>query len=340
MNFGMLGYAHVHAAGYAQSVNQLPGSKLVAVSDSDERRRLSAVARHGGDGCADYRTLLARADVEAVIVMSETAHHRELVSAAAAAGKHVICEKPIATNLVDGQAIVDACRAHGVKLQALFPMRFSRPAIELRRMVRNGAVGTPLAVKATNPGRVGPGWFADPILAGGGAVIDHTVHVADMLRWIFDEEIVQVYAEIDTRLHPGLPVDDVGVLMLTMGSGLTASLDASWSRPENWPTWGGLTFDVIGDRGVLAMDVGVERLSVVVDRQPPYSFLEWGSDPGAPLLQAFIDAVRNDTETPVTGEDGLRALEVALCAYESARRLAPVSCPLGGAGPVAETNRA
>ena len=85
---------------------------------------------------------------------------------------------------------------------------------------------------------------------------------------------------------------------------------------------------MIGDRGVLAMDAGTERLSVVSDRGPAYAFLEWGSDVSRPFLQAFIDAVHNDTETPVTGEDGLRALEVALCAYESARLQAPVSCPL------------
>ncbi len=327
MNFGMLGFAHVHAPGYAESVNHLPGSRLVAISDHDAVRLEGAVAGHGGDGYADYRALLERSDVEAVLVMAETAHHRALVCAAAAAGKHVICEKPIATTWVDGQAIVAACRNHGVKLQTLFPMRFSRPAIELRAKTREGMIGTPLAVKATNPGRVGPGWFVDPVLAGGGAVMDHTVHVVDLLRWIFDKEIVEVYAEIDTRLHPGLPVDDVGVLMLTLQGGLTASLDSSWSRPKTWPTWGGLTVEIIGDRGVLAMDAFSEKLQLVEERAPSWSFLSWGADVNTAFLQAFVDAVRRDVEPPITGEDGLQALGVALCAYESARRNLPVACP-------------
>jgi UDP-N-acetylglucosamine 3-dehydrogenase len=327
MNFGMLGFAHVHAAGIAECVRQRADSELTAISDHDPDRLAGAVARFGGEGYADYCDLLANADVEAVIVMAETSRHRELIRAAAAAGKHVLCEKPIATTRSDGQAIVDACREHGVKLQTYFPMRFSRPVIELRRLVREGTIGGPLSVKATNPGQAGSGWFVDPVLAGGGAVMDHTVHVADLLRWIFDDEIVEVYAEIGTRLHPGLPVDDVGVLTLKLRSGLTASLDSSWSRPKTWPTWGGLTIEVIGERGVLAMDAFNEKVRLVEDRSPRSSFLSWGADANAAALQAFIDAVRHDTEPLVTGEDGLRALEVALCAYVSAGQKKPVVCP-------------
>jgi predicted dehydrogenase len=84
---------------------------------------------------------------------------------------------------------------------------------------------------------------------------------------------------------------------------------------------------VIGDRGVLAMDAFSEKLWLVEDRVPSSAFLPWGADVNAAFLQAFIDAVRSDAEPPVTGEDGLRALEVALCAYESARQHEPVACP-------------
>jgi predicted dehydrogenase len=159
--------------------------------------------------------------------------------------------------------------------------------------------------------------------------MDYTVHVADLLRWIFGEEIVRVYAEIGTRFHPHLPVDDCGILMLTLESGLPASLDASWSRPKSWPTWGGLTMEVIGERGVLSMDAFRQNLERFDDRGRQYSLLPWteGGDPG--LVHAFIDAVCGGTEPLVTGEDGVKALEVALCAYASAKRGAPVACPGG-----------
>jgi predicted dehydrogenase len=323
----MLGFAHVHAPGYAACLATIPDAELVAVADDQPERLADAVRRFGGEPYDDPVALLGRGDVEAVVVMAENARHRELVVAAAEAGKHVLCEKPLATTRADGLAMVETCRERGVKLGTVFPVRFNPAAIALRQAIEDGAIGAPLAVKATNPGQVPPGWFTDPALAGGGAVMDHTVHVADLLRWIFGREIVEVYAEVDTLLHRGLPVDDVGVLMLRLAGGLTASLDASWSRPKSWPTGAGLTMEVVGEGGVVAMDAFRANLQLVEDRGPSHRLLPWAGGGDAALVEDFMAAVREDREPLVTGEDGLRALEVALCAYESARRREPVACP-------------
>jgi UDP-N-acetylglucosamine 3-dehydrogenase len=327
MKVGIISFAHGHANGHAHCLAQLPDVELAAIADCDDVRLREAVEHFGGDAYVDYRDLLARDDVEAVLITSPNAEHREHVIAAAQAKKHILCEKPIATTRADGLAMVAACREYGVKFQTAFPVRFSAPAATLRRMVREGAVGTPLAVKATNPGRYPGGWFGDPALAGGGAVMDHTVHVADLLRWIFEAEITQVYAEIDTRLHPNLRVDDVAIMMLSLSNGIFASLDPSWSRPKTWPTWGGLTMEVIGDRGVISMDAFSQNLQLVEDRRPSHVFVPWAEGGDLPMIRGFVDAIRNDTDPPVTGEDGLRAMEVALCAYESAKRREPVACP-------------
>jgi predicted dehydrogenase len=327
MKVGIISFAHGHANGNAHCLAQLPDVELAAIADCDEARLLAAVERFGGDAYADYQDLLARDDIEAVLITSPNAEHREHVIAAAEAKKHVLCEKPIATTRSDGIEMVAACREHGVKFQTAFPVRFSAPAVALRRLVREGAVGAPLAVKATNPGRYPGGWFGDPALAGGGAVMDHTVHVADLLRWIFEAEITRVYAEIDTRFHPDLPVDDAATLLLTLSNGVFASLDPSWSRPITWPTWGGLTMEVIGDRGVISMDAFSQNLQLVEDRGPSNVFVPWAEGGDLPMIRGFIEAIQNDTDPPVTGEDGLRAMEVALCAYESAKRREPVVCP-------------
>lgn len=327
MRFGILGFAHGHAHGYAHRLNTLPDAELAAIYDHDAERLPNAVSQYGGTAYTDHADLLKREDVEAVIVMAETSRHRELVIAAAETGKHVLSEKPIATTRADGAAMVAACRERGVTFGTIFPMRFHPATFGLRQAIREGGIGTPLAVNATNHGTMPPGWFQDPVLAGGGAVMDHVVHVADLLRWIFDAEISEVYAEIDTRLTPGIPVDDVGILMVRLSNGITASLDSSWSRAKTWPTWGGVTLDVIGTDGVLAVDAFAERLRLVEDRGPSHVFVPWGEDPDLALLQAFIAAAREGRDPPVTGEDGLRALEVARCAYESARRQAPVACP-------------
>jgi predicted dehydrogenase len=327
LKVGILSFAHQHANGYAECLRGLPGVELAAIADDDPERGRRAASEFGADYHQDYLELLARPEIAAVVVCSANAHHREMTVAAAAARKHVLCEKPLATTRPDALAMIEACREQGVMLGTAFPMRFSPPVLALREALAAGAVGTPLAVMATNPGTVQSGWFVDPQLAGGGATIDHTVHVADLLRWLFGREIVRVYAEIDTRLSPGLPVDDVGVLMLDLEGGLPVSLDASWEKPKSWPIWGGVTMDVIGDRGVIAMDAFRQNLQRFDNRGRQYRLVPWaeGGDPG--LIAAFVEAVRTGTSFPVTGEDGLKALEVALCAYESARRREPVTCP-------------
>lgn len=327
MRFGLLSYAHVHAPGYAAAIAGLPEADLVAIYDDNPARLSEATERLGVSGHQDAAELLGRDDIDAVLIMAENAKHRGLTEAAAAAGKHVLCEKPLATSRNDGLAMIAACERADVGLGVVFPMRYNQSAILLREIVRSGEIGEPLAIKATNPGRVPPGWFTDPALSGGGAVMDHVVHVADLLRWIFETEIEKVYAEVDTLLNPGMAVDDVGLLMLTLSNGLTASLDASWSRPRRWPTWGGLTIDVIGDRGVAAMDAFNATITLVEDSGPRHELLAWGDGSDVELIRGFIQAIERGETPPISGVDGLRATDVALCAYQSAASGAPVTCP-------------
>lgn len=329
VRLGMLGYAHVHAPGFAWIASRMPGAEFVAVAEADPASRAIVKQTVDVETLTDPAELLARSDIDAVIVMSATSEHLALIEAAAAAGKHVLCEKPLATTYADGRAIVDACARHGVKLQTAFPMRYSPAGIALRRVVRSGELGEPLMVKATNIGTYPGGWFGDPVLAGGGAVMDHVVHVADMLRWIFDAEFTEVYAEVGTRLHPGLAVDDVAMLTMMLDNGVAATLDPSWARPASWPTWGGLTVDVVGSEQVASLDAFRENLELFDNRAAgrSYQLLPWGIDSNAGLVRDFVAAIANDTVPPITGEDGLAATAVALAAYESARRGEVVGCP-------------
>ncbi|MBA2755066.1 MAG: Gfo/Idh/MocA family oxidoreductase [Chloroflexia bacterium] len=327
LRVGIISFAHLHAVSYAGCLAAIPDARLVAIADDDPRRGTTMAARFGVDYASDSAELLARPDIDAVIVTSENAHHAAHVIAAAAAGKHVLCEKPLATTREDALTMIAACREAGVVLQTAFPMRFSPPVIALRDAIAAGAVGEPLAVMATNHGRMPPGWFSDPILAGGGAIMDHTVHVADLLRWILGREVVSVYAEAATRMHPGIAVDDVGMLLLTFDGGLFASLDASWSRPATWPTWGGLTIEVVGDAGVIAMDAFNQNVQHYDDRDGTYRLVPWGQGGDPTMVATFVEAARTGSPPPVTGEDGLRALEVVLAAYVSAASHRPEPCP-------------
>lgn len=323
VRIALLSLAHGHGYSYAAAVQASPNAELVVIADDDVERGKDAAARYSVSWEADYRETVSQAGVDAVIICSENSRHKEMTVAAAEAGKHVLCEKPLSTNLADAREMIDACARNNVQLQTAFPVRFHAAVVALRDAVRSGQIGTPLAIAARNPGRCPHSWFVDRELAGGGAVIDHTVHVVDVLRWMFGAEVTEVFAEIDTRMYD-IPVDDTGLLMLRLSNGLPVSLDTSWSRPTSWPVWGGVMIDVVGEDGVASLDAFRDNLHMSRDEGPGYSYVgvEHSGDPE--MVASFIDAVQNGTNVEVNGVDGLRAVEVALAAYESAKSGVPI----------------
>jgi len=172
-------------------------------------------------------------------------------------------------------------------------------------------------------------WFVDKELAGGGAVMDHTVHLADILRWYFGVEVVEVYAQANHILHANtVDVETGGLLMLTLANGIFASIDCSWSKPLNYPTWGGLTMELISERGLTVIDAFSQNLNIYNQPQASHRWAYWGSDANQAMINEFAAAIREQRPPRVTGEDGYKALEVALAAYKSAESGRPVRLPL------------
>ena len=166
----------------------------------------------------------------------------------------------------------------------------------------------------------------DPALAGGGAVMDHTVHLADILRWYLGSEVVEVYAQTNRIFHADeVAVETGGLLMLTFANGVFASIDCSWSKPDNYPTWGGLTFELVTDAGRGAgrrLQAKPDRLPPGRERGPPGR--TGGRTPTRPMLEEFVAAIREDRPPGISGLDGYRAVEVAQAAYASAASGQPV----------------
>ena len=202
-----------------------------------------------------------------------------------------LCEKPISVNIVDAKAMIDAADKAGVVLQTAFPVRHAEPIRRLKAAVDAGKLGDIIAINATNHGKMPPGWFLDPVQAGGGAVMDHTVHVADIVRWMLKTEFTQVYAEVDTLLHD-VDIDDCGMLTMELASGAIMSLDPSWSRPDTFTTWGDVTMELIGTKGVASIDVFRQAGMLYVANRPssPGGVYEqpWGNDADRELIEAFI----------------------------------------------------
>lgn len=325
----IMSFAHLHADFYATAISGLPDVELVGVWDDVPERGEQAAEKYGTRFFATPEELFAPENgIQGVIITSENINHKRDVLVAAEAGVDILCEKPISVSVEDAREMIERCEQAGVQLMISFPCRYSPAFLRLLDMVRGGELGEILCIKGTNRGENPGGWFNDPSLAGGGAVIDHTVHVVDLMRVMLQEEVVKVYAEIDTVFDPSLPCDDAGILTMNFEGGCCATLDASWSRPANYPIWGDVTMAVIGTGGNAWVDLFVEHIDVWRPAEGTYRWEPYGHDVNADLIADFVRCVETGAPVPITGYDGLKAMEVALGAYRAAETGRPVSLPL------------
>lgn len=321
---GILSFAHMHAQSYAREIAAHPDAVLVGIADPDPVRGAAMAAQFGTTYYPAKAALLDQG-LDGVVVASENIQHRSLVELAASAGvKAILCEKPLATVAEDARAMIDACAASGAKLATAFPCRYSPAFQRLKQQVQAGAVGEVLAIRGTNRGIMPGGWFIDTSLSGGGAVIDHSVHVADLNRVLLGREATEVYAETSSGFYHQ-DWEDTGFLTIGYEGGVFATLDTSWSRPKTFPTWGDVTLQVVGTNGVLDLDMFAQNLVHYDDRAGRIAWDHWGSGTDAGLVADFLRLISGqDAPNLATGEDGLRALAVALAAYRSAASGEPV----------------
>ncbi|WP_243064832.1 Gfo/Idh/MocA family protein [Humibacter sp. RRB41] len=325
MKVGIISFAHTHALSYAAILRDRSDVECV-VTDPDHALRPAgesggrALAESIGVGYLDTVDELLAWHPDAVIVCSENARHVDDVERAAAAGAHILCEKPLATTRPDAVRIIDACDRAGVSLMTAFPVRFTPQYAELRHRLQSGALGEVLSISGANNGRLPAerAWFTDPVLAGGGAVADHTVHVADLVFGLFPGvDAVKVFAVANRMLHADREAETAGLVSIEYSNGVTAVIDCSWSVPDHYPTWGGLTMRVIAEGGNAELAPFAERVDGFseTDRSPVW--LSYGVDLDAAMLDEFLSAVAVGRRPVPDGLDGLRALEVVLAAYES-----------------------
>lgn len=341
LRVGVASFAHVHAAGYTALLRDRSDVTLV-VADPDagsapiDEVRGGALARElGVDLVASYEDLFA-SDLDAVVVCTENSRHRAIVEQAAGAGVHVLCEKPLATRLDDAAAMVRACEDAGVALMTAYPVRFHPGFRALRQAVQRGELGRLLTITGTNNGQApldSRRWFVDRELAGGGSLMDHTVHLADLLDSLLATSPETVYAQVNGVVHAGeVDVETGGLVVLTYADGTVSTIDCSWSAPASYPGWGGLTLDVEGDRASVRLDAFAEHVEVFDDHVGGLRWDPVGVNLDALMLDEFLSCVRTGRTPQPDGSVGVRTLQIVLAAYQSAAlgqpvRLAPPLAP-------------
>ena len=320
VGFGQIGPVHL------RSYQQFPEKvEVAAVVDLLDEKLVLAKESGVDQVMKDYQELLARDDVDAVSVCIPTHLHRELAEQAAAAGKHVFCEKPMAMTAADASAIEAACSKAGVKLQLGFVRRFDHEWLKFREIVQSKTLGDKVVWRSVAASQGAPTpWFFQREL-GGGPFMDGAVHNYDFGHHLFGS-VKQVTAH-GTMLQPDRTVMDTGTAVIEYSTGDILQMMWSWGLQAG--TTGSAAHDVLGSEGALlftgagkdpldkeASNIGYLTINRPGREQEPHSYVK--NDMFRDELESFIDCIREDKPTLVTAEHGKEALRVALAVLESA----------------------
>jgi predicted dehydrogenase len=311
----------IHARAIAR---QVPDARLVGIADVDVGLARRLADELGVDAVyGSTAELVQGADVRAVIIAVSSSHHLAVIREAAAAGRDLFCEKPLALTIADTEAAIDAAATAGVRLQVGFMRRFD-PAYRrgMARLAR-GEVGRPILFKSLqyDPGPP-PLALADAAVSGG-IHVDMGIHEYDLARWLMADEVVEVHAWGSAVAYPELAsvgdVDSAVVSLRFAGGGNGAVELARSSTKEDVRT------EIVGERGVIA----IGRRPVT----PRSAAVAGGWGEGAlrfdaayaAEIRAFVRAIGDDTAVPVGGAEGLAALRIALAAERSMREGRPIA---------------
>ncbi|HYN89128.1 MAG TPA: Gfo/Idh/MocA family oxidoreductase [Ardenticatenaceae bacterium] len=331
VRFGILGAGVIADVRMAPAMREAVGCELVAVHARNPDKARAFATRHAlGRWYSDWQALLEDQEVDAVYVATPPYEHEAQTLAAARAGKHVLCEKPMAITLDECDRMIAACREARVRLGLCFMMRFHPVHRRMRQLLDEGFLGEPRMAEARllfELGDKSPAAFrVRPELGGGGAVMDVGVHCVDLLRFLLGREVESVSATAD-RDPAVYPSDLTTMMALRFSGAVPAAVGSSFAIPyagrNNVELYGsaGSLFSVstLGQesRGTL---IGTSAAGRWVEEPPVYNQY-------VALLDEFVTAIAEEREPSPGGEDGRAAQAVALAAYESIRSGAVV--PLG-----------
>lgn len=328
LNLGLIGAGRIGRVHAESITRRIPGATLLAVSDLFRESAESCAADFGIPHVySDHHELLAHADIDAVVICSSTDTHTQFIIDAAQAGKHVFCEKPIALDLADIDRALGAVEVAGVKLQVGFNRRFDANFHHLHEVVQSGGIGTPHLLRITSRDPAPPP--VDYIKKSGGIFLDMTIHDFDMARYLVGAEVEEVYATGNVLVDPAIgeagDLDTVAVT-LRFENGALGMIENSRQAVYGYDQ----RAEVFGSAGAVeAQNVSPARTlhstaEGVQQPKPLYFFLERYMESYVSEMRAFIDAIENDTPTPVTGSDGRIPVVMGLAAWRSYREHRPV----------------
>jgi predicted dehydrogenase len=325
-------------AGSIMQLRHVPEAKMNSLCriagfyNRTHARAEALAAEHGGRVFRSVDEMLADATIQGVVVATANSLHAPLTIQALKAGKHVLCEKPMAATIAECKAMMAAAAASGKKLMLAHNMRFEPASKLAKEIILRGEIGRPISFSAMMANR-GPelwgidksmeSWFFKPSEAILGAIGDLGIHKVDLIRWLLDDEIDEVMsylATVDKKSDSGAPIalDDIAVAVLRMRHGAVGTLTAAWTfyGQEEYGTV------IQGTEGTLRIydnsdcTVSVTKRNGDLAKYKPFERTV-GSERHSGVIDSFVESIENDSEPSITAQDGLEAMRAILACVKS-----------------------
>ena len=323
LKWGVIGASTIGREWMVPAINAQPDSTVVALASSDpERGRRYADELGIPTVYSSLTDLLSDAGIDAVYISTTNEWHESQTLAAVAAGKHVLCEKPLALSLESAQRMVAAAAGAGVVMGTNHHLRNAATHRTIRELIRAGAIGQPLAARVFHAVHLPPhlqGWRIDRPDAGGGVILDITVHDADTLRFALGDEVTEVTAMTANQGMGRAGLEDAVMGVMRFRDGVIAQFHDAFTAPH-----ASTGFEVHGTEGSLyGREVMTQRPIGTV------TIFRDGGEEAIPVehenlyersVRCFNAAIRGEGEPAATGADGVRSLAVALAVRESAQK--------------------
>ena len=321
LRWGIIGCGDVAEHKGGPALYGIEGSDLVAVMRRDAAKAEDFARRHGAKRWySKAEDLINDPEINAIYVATPVYLHREYTVQAAEAGKHVMCEKPMALNVEQCREMIAACQENGVKLMIAYYRRTYPIVHKMKQLLKEGTIGEPMLVRINLTGYYNPPtpnapgeWRGDPKVAGGGVMFDVGSHRLDVMVYLFGE-VEKVIAFTET-LHCEYRVEDSAVLLMKLANGMHGVANFNWNVGSSSDE-----FEIYGTEGkILARPLDGGHLEVHRDKQveifelPPPKITHWG------LVEDFVRAANEGTPLICPGEEGMKTNLIMEAAYRSAK---------------------
>ena len=310
VNVGVIGVGAM-GENHVRVYHKMEEANLMGVSDVSERALKKIEKKYGAKGYTDYCELLANPEIEVVSVCVPTTFHHDVVMEAIKHKKHVLVEKPIAFTLTEAEEMIAAAKEAGVILATGHVERFNPAVQKAKELIEDGVIGDIVSAFAK---RVGP---LPPRIKDVGVSIDLAIHDLDIMNYLFEEEITQVYGTMNSSFDDS-EFEDHAEIMVSFDNESTGIIEVNWLTPYKRRE-----LELTGTAGIISVDYIQQSIEVFGKFAQDIEIVH--EEPLKGELKSFLNSVVEEKEPVITGEDGLKALKMVIAANKSSKEHRPIS---------------